>query len=68
MTPSEFNEIYSKAKVWADFDPLLEKTDIITLHKLSDALELIKDYTGIDMRQDFLLGNIKGHIKHHRGE
>lgn len=64
MTSNEFKEAYSKAKVWADLDAPVDglsheqKTNLVT------ALSLVKEFTGLDMRQDFLLGVLKSVLKY----
>lgn len=49
---------------WKDLDDVIDNN--LNLHgiiKLSKSLQSTKDFTGIDMRQDFLLGILKARIK-----
>jgi hypothetical protein len=50
-----FKELYSQAKIGKDMDRALEHLEMDEATKLYDALELVRNYTGIDMRQEYLL-------------
>jgi len=58
---TDFKEDYIKSKVWADLDTAIDNNLVPSeIAKLMSSLETVKEYTGIDMRQDFLLGVLKG--------
>lgn len=64
-TAPEFLAQYAKAKVWADLDDLVKQLDLPGARVLCDSLQTVKDYTGLDMRQEFLLGVLNSMLKYH---
>lgn len=57
---SSYKEDYIKGKVLADaMDAIENHLDKDQIAELVDALETVKLYTGINMRQDFTLGLLK---------
>jgi len=63
MDRSEFRDLYRKAKTWADLDEVWGNLVPRELQELQSALQVTKDYTGLDMRQEFLLNCINGYLK-----
>jgi len=59
MKASQFKKEYDKLKVWGDLDDLLEKVSKEDMKKLYEALLIVDAYTGLDMRQEFLVGVLK---------
>ena len=60
----DFKEMYDKSKVWADMDRAVEELQPNEIKALASALKLVKKMTGLDMRQDFLLGVLNAQIKY----
>jgi len=59
----DFIKAYSKSKTWADLDNAIDKNlKPSEMVNLRSALEVVKEYVGIDMRQDFLLGILSSRI------
>jgi|GEM_PF-4951398 len=58
-----FKEEYDKAKTLADVDNLLENTDRNTLVALQGALEVVEDFTSLDMKQLVLLRYLRAFLK-----
>lgn len=54
-----FKEKYKKAKVWADLDEAMKELTPNECKELHKSLEVTKKATGLDMRQDFLLGLLR---------
>ena len=57
-----FKEAYNKAKTWADLDRVLDNTSESDLRKMRDAMKLVDCTTGLDMRQEFLLGCLNARL------
>lgn len=55
-----FQEGYRTAKTWAELEEVIKHTlSAIDIRDLIDGLKQVKFFTGLDMRQDFLLGLLK---------
>ncbi len=64
MSEEKFKEAYNKGKVWADLDRAIEDhLGAYGVARLRRGLEVVKLYTGLDMRQDFLLGLLRSIMK-----
>ena len=60
----EFKTAYGKSKTWADLENAInENLTVEQMKELIAAHELVKKSTGLDMRQDFTLGILKGILK-----
>ena len=59
-----FLQAYRKAKTWADLDKVYQALSIDSQKDLINALEMVKSYTGLDMRQDFLLNCMKSYVRY----
>ena len=62
-----FKERYEEAKTWADAQELVKSlTGIEEARKLAECLLVTQAYTGLNMRQEFLLGILESHIKYYK--
>lgn len=59
METAEFKEEYKEAKTWGDCDRLLEKLTKAQLISFVKAHEVVKELTGLDMRQEWYVGSAK---------
>lgn len=59
---NEFKKLYMTAKVWSDMDDAIDKLTAADRQHLAACLEIVKEYTGLDMRQDFTLGVLRARI------
>lgn len=63
MKCEEFNKKYHKVDTWGDFfdflDDILDHVETDDMKKLYDALKLTKEWTGITMRDEYLMGFLK---------
>lgn len=61
----EFKEQYERAKTWKDLDEVLTNNikSKEEAKQLKDAMQTVRDTTGLDMRQDFMFGILKGMIR-----
>jgi len=61
----EFYKTYIKSKTWGELeDNIKENLTPSDILKLSESMDIVKKFTGLDMRQDFLLGILKAVIKY----
>lgn len=63
MNQEKFRKMYEEGEVWKDMDEavaILADTELKTLHQ---ALTTVKSYTGLDMRQDFLLSILNAQVR-----
>lgn len=64
MKNQEFKEKYSKAETWGDADEILRQMSIQELRAFVNHHTYVKETTGLDMRQEFYLGNAKSVLSH----
>lgn len=62
MKPEEFKELYNKGKTWGDLEKTIDELTFEQIKNLALHLEETKKWTGLDMRQQFLLGSLTGRI------
>ena len=55
VSASIFHEEYKKARVWADLNKIVDKLEKGEKEKLTQALQTVKNYTGLSPREDYLL-------------
>lgn len=60
----EFLKAYRKAKTWADLDEIYQALSLENQRTLVNALETVKAFTGLDMRQDSLLSCMSSYLKY----
>ncbi len=60
---NSFKAAYKHAKTGGDLDKILYKMDLSEKKKLRDALEVVDEYTGLDMRQEYLKTDLTCKIK-----
>lgn len=53
-----FKKMYKEASVWKDLDNAIATLSNDEVSVLRDALQVVKNFTDLDMRQDFLLANL----------
>lgn len=60
MKPSEFKHAYEHTgKRWKDADELVQQLSESDRRRLYDALVIVDDFTGLDMRQNFYKSILK---------
>jgi hypothetical protein len=64
----DFQEAYHKAETWADMEKVLDTLSDNAQIELMNSLQIVKNMTGLDMRQDFMLGLLKSMVKHKLSE
>ena len=64
MNIAEFLPKYAKCKTWADLDELIDQLAYHNQSELREALQTVKTFTGLDMRQEFLLGILRGKLRY----
>ena len=58
-TPEQFHKAYNKAETWADADKVCKMLNEVQRTQLIEAMEIVKPYFSLDMREDFYLGILK---------
>jgi len=61
-TKQQINKAYQVAKTWEDADKIIASMTTEQVIELRNALETTKEYTGLDMRQDFFLTLLRSEV------
>ncbi len=63
VTETQIKKGFEKAKTWADANKVIAKMSVNQVIEMRDALETTSKYSGLDMRQDFILTLLKYEVE-----